>query len=46
MKTIRKNTCETNSSITHSLNISLKSDYDKWKKDEVIMTATGDVILY
>lgn len=36
MEQIRKNVFETNSSSTHSLVMSIKSDFDKWKNGEVL----------
>lgn len=34
---IRKNVFETNSSSTHSITMCLKSEFEKWKNDELIL---------
>ncbi len=36
-KQIRKGVFETNSSSTHSITMCMKSDYDRWEKDELFL---------
>lgn len=41
MKQIRRGVFETNSSSTHSLTMMMKSDYDRWHKEELYLYKDG-----
>ena len=45
MKTIRKNTFETNSSSTHSITMCMESDYEKWKNGEMYWHRWNDELV-
>lgn len=42
---IRREVFETNSSSVHSLTMCTKSDYDKWKNDELVWSRWGDELV-
>lgn len=45
MRIIRINTFETNSSSTHSITMCSKSDYEKWKKGELLYDRWHDKLV-
>ena len=45
MKSVRKGVFETNSSSTHSLTITAKTDYDRWVNGEMLYNRWNDILV-